>query len=351
MKKIRIVIMGKTGVGKSTIINSVLGEERAKTGDGAAITRENKVYECKRLVDLKKNDGDSKYSKVNCAISLYDTVGLEIDRNITRETLKKIQKHIEDAKRNSSEEDVNIVWFCINERSNRFESFEADLIKQLSIEYEIPFVIVLTQCISKKSGMLAEEIQKKMPNVPIRRIMASDYLFDDEITIKSFGLDELLRLSIKDYYHYRINVIESIIDELSIKSGEQIKKVESRGNWCISEYSEQAGKIGWIPGGCILFVHGKCIKMIADLNDIGGLSRDKSFADEVFTDVILGIFATPLMAVPLLSKFAAESYIETVGVNYLKAMISVIKTSSEMELKNKRLIKDRMKTRLKKTNG
>ena len=181
--------------------------------------------------------------------------------------------------------------------------------------------------------------------------MASDYLFDDEITIKSFGLDELVQLSIKDYYQYRINVIESIIDELSVQSDEQIKKVESRGNWCISDYSEQAGKIGWVPGGCIPFVHGKCIKMIADLNEIGGLSKDKSFTDEVFTDVVLGIFATPLMTVPLLSKFAAESYIVTVGDNYLKAMISVIKSSSEVELKNKRLMKERMKSQLKKTNG
>lgn len=350
MKKIRVIIMGKTGVGKSTIINSVLGEKIAETGDGAAITRENKIYECKRLIDLRKSNEDGKYSKVNCSISLYDTVGLEIDRSITRETLQNVKKHIEEAKKNSNEEDVNIVWFCINERSNRFESYEADLIKQLSIEYEIPFVIVLTQCISKKNGALTEEIHKKMLNVPIKRIMASDYPFDDEITIKSFGLEELLQLSIKDYCQYRINVIESIIDELTIRSGEQIKKVVSKGKRCIFDYSEQAGKIGWVPGGCIPFVHGKCVKMIADLNDIGGLSKEKSFADEVFTGVVLGIFVTPLMAVPLLSKFAAESYIETVGDNYLKAMISVIESSSEMELKDKRIMKERMKLQLKK-NG
>lgn len=340
--------MGKTGVGKSTIINSVLREEKAKTGDGSAITRENKVYECNRLIELQKNTEVGKYSQVNCSISLYDTVGLEIDKSITRETLQKIKKHIKEAKKGSNENDVNIVWFCINERANRFESFEADLIKQLSIEYEIPFVIVLTQCISKKNGLLAEEIQKSMPKVPITRIMASDYPLDDDIIIKSFGLDELLQLSINDYYQYRINVIESVIDALSIQSEEQIRNVESTGKWCISDYSEQAGKIGWLPGGCIPFVHGKCVKMIADLNDIGGLSKEKDFATEIFADVVLGIVATPLMTVPLLSKIAAEAYIETVGDNYLNAMISVIKSSSEIELKNKRLMKERMKSQLKK---
>ena len=45
MKKVRIVIMGKTGVGKSTIINAVLGEEKAQTGNGVAITKKNQEYE------------------------------------------------------------------------------------------------------------------------------------------------------------------------------------------------------------------------------------------------------------------------------------------------------------------
>ena len=347
MKNIRIIIMGKTGVGKSTIINSVLGEYRAVTGDGAAITRENQVYECSRLVYVEKN---GEYSAINCNISLYDTVGLEVDRNITQETLKKIKVHIEDAKRDSSDDDVNIVWFCINERSNRFESYEADLIKQLSMEYEIPFVIVLTQCISKKEGRLAQEIQKRMPTIPIRRIMAQDYEFDEEVTIRAFGLDELIKLSINDYYHYRIRVIESVIDELSTKSEEKIKEIESDGGVCIFCYSDRAGKIGWVPGGCIPFVHGLCIKMIAELNGIGGLSKDQNFADEIFADIVVGIIATPFMAIPLFSKIAAESYIESVGESYLEAMLDVIRTSAEIELKDKKLMKERIKERLNNEN-
>lgn len=86
MKKVRIVIMGKSGVGKSTIINAVIGETLAET---AAITCENKVYTYKRLVATSTNDR-GLYGKVNCEISLYDTVGLEIDSNITNETLLKI---------------------------------------------------------------------------------------------------------------------------------------------------------------------------------------------------------------------------------------------------------------------
>lgn len=351
MRKIRIFIMGKTGVGKSTIINTVLGEDKAETGDGAAITRENRIYECKRLLDSSTGNKDGTHGKINYSIYLYDTVGLEVDRKITNSTLKEIKSHIEYAKTYSDIDDINVVWFCVNERSNRLEDYEVDLIKKLSIEYEIPFVIVLTQCISKKNSKLAETINEKLSQIPIRRIMAVDYPLDDDIIIKAYGIDELLLLSINDYYKYKIQIIESKIDELSAKTDSRIESLESRGSYCIAKFSEQAGKVAWVPTLCIPIVHGKCIQMISELNAIGGLSKEKSFADEVFTDVVLGIIFTPLMAIPLLSSLAAQAYVETVGENYLKAMVVIVKNSTEAELKNTRLIKERMKAQMKKTNG
>lgn len=350
MRRIRIIVMGKTGVGKSTIINAVIGETLVETGYGTAITRENKVYICKKLVTISKNN-NSLYEKVNCEISLYDTVGLEIDSYITNDTLLKIKKHIEEAKRNSEDEDVNIVWFCINEQANRFEEYEANLIKKLSLEYEIPFVIVLTQCISKKQGILARKIEIQMPEVPIHKIMAEDYELDDDIIVKAFGLDELLELSINDYYHYKIKIIESKIDELIAKSDNEIKKIEEKGKACIRDFSEQTNRIGWIPVGCIPVVHGKCVCMISKLNGIGGLSKDSVFADEIFTDIIIGLIATPFMVVPFLSSLVASAYIETIGQGYLRAMIAIVKESTEEELKNTKLMKQKMKEQLEKNKN
>ncbi|MBQ9490004.1 MAG: 50S ribosome-binding GTPase, partial [Lachnospiraceae bacterium] len=73
MRKANIIVIGKTGAGKSTLINSLLGERVADTGMGTAITQENKKYD-RQIIAI---DG------LPINISVYDTVGLELDKKVT----------------------------------------------------------------------------------------------------------------------------------------------------------------------------------------------------------------------------------------------------------------------------
>lgn len=45
MEKANVLVMGNSGTGKSTLINAVFKFDRAKTGDGPAVTREMAIYE------------------------------------------------------------------------------------------------------------------------------------------------------------------------------------------------------------------------------------------------------------------------------------------------------------------
>ena len=344
MKTIEIIVMGKTGAGKSTLINSVLDENLAPIGVGQAVTKKNQIYSKKILLPLGEPK-NNQYGMIGCKVNMYDTVGLEIDNIITDSTLAEIQRHIEETKAKTDSSDIHLVWFCVNDRSSRFEKYELELIRKLSIEYEIPFVIVLTQCYSDNEGDLEKKIRTILPEVTRKRVLAKNYKTRGG-EIVAFGIPELLRNSVLNYSSLKVDLLERKLNSLDEGRTARIKQIEEEGKQIISNYESAATKIGFVPGGCIPIVHGICIKMIADLNSAAGFKTSKNFAEDVFVNVIVGAIVTPFMIIPILSAAVAAGYVGAVGENYLKAMLNVINLSSDRELTNNALIKERLKHEL-----
>ena len=349
MKNIDIIVMGKTGAGKSTLINTVLEEELAPTGTGQAVTRQNKVYSKIMMLPVAA-DGKGQYGMIDCRLNMYDTVGLEIDDSITNTTLKEIRKHIEEARINMNSDDIHLVWFCVNDRSNRFESYELELIRKLSIDYEIPFIIVLTQCFSNEQGELEIKIKETIPEVPYKRILAKDYKTRAGI-MAAFGITELIQSSINDYINLKVKIMEKKLNSIDDRLRERIERIERQGKEIIDKHVSRATKIGFIPGGCIPIVHGICIDLIAQLNKLAGLHMGKDFAGDIFSDVIVGIIVTPFMVVPLASALFAGAYVQAIGENYLETLLSVIGQSSDKELQDEVWMKERLTMELKKLKG
>lgn len=344
MKNIDIIVMGKTGAGKSTLINAVLGEELAPVGTGQAITRQNKLYTKTMLLPVH---GVCTLLE-ECRFNMYDTVGLEIDSSITNHTLEEIKKHIEDTKSKMSSNDLHLVWFCVNARSSRFENYELELIRKLSIDYEIPFVIVLTQCFSDAAGELEVKISRTIPEVSCKRVLAKDHKNRGGSITPAYGISKLITASVYDYRYLKVNILEKKLNDLDEQRKERIAWIERKGNDIIEKYASAATKIGFVPGGCIPVVHGICIKLIAELNNLVGFQSGKEFADEIFSYVIVGIITTPFMVIPLLSAAVALGYVQAIGEDYLKAILNVIDQSSDRELQDNAFIKERLKQELKK---
>jgi predicted GTPase len=141
--KVNILIAGKTGVGKSTLINAVFQGELATTGQGRPVTQQTR--------EIKK-DG--------IPVSVFDTRGLELEK--FQETLLELSNFIdEQSKREDPNEHIHCAWVCIAEDSRRIEDAEINLCKSLASR--MPVVVIITKARSDKG--FRSEVQSIIPDV------------------------------------------------------------------------------------------------------------------------------------------------------------------------------------------
>lgn len=356
MDTLNIVIMGKTGAGKSTLLNAIIEEDIAPTGMGQRVTKKNAVYSRKLLLPLGMENANGRYGLIGKQVRLYDTVGLEIDETITKKTLAEVQQFLVKARGREGEHEATVILFCVNDRGNKFETYEMDLLKTLSIDYEIPFVIVLTQCIDDDESELEQYFKRNLPEIAVTKVLAKDYRTKGGV-VKAFGVTELLRSAILDYDRSKISVLERKLLKLEQDSKKRtdrekhMEQLRQKGQSCIDNYSDRAMKAGFLPVLSIPIVHGMCIKMLADLNSMAGIDSAKELAADIFANVVVGIIATPFMAIPLLGAAVASAYIAAVGESYLDALMGALGRSMDWEIRNNELMAKRIAEELRKRKG
>jgi uncharacterized protein (DUF697 family)/GTP-binding protein EngB required for normal cell division len=177
--RFNLAIFGKTGVGKSTLINAIFGEEVARTGIGEPVTRGSHLY----------------LDKIG-HLGIVDTQGLEVGKD-NKQILSELDKAMTHMRQLPLSEQIHVAWYCLRGMDRRFEEAEADFVRRLD-EMGLPVIVVLTQ-VPMRNGyyhpdavMLAEQIMaKRLPIVSGRPFMT--YAKADEFAGQSaYGLKELL---------------------------------------------------------------------------------------------------------------------------------------------------------------
>lgn len=176
-KTANIIIAGKTGVGKSSLINCVFRENIAQTGTGKPISKE--------IMFITK-DG--------VPISIYDTVGFELDEKSQKNTIKAMEDKINEMAKNTNPfDDIHCMWYCIASPTDRIEELEKEFINRIA-SYNIPVVLVLTKSYAKKE---ASDFEKELKKLDINVKATVVVLAKENNDENNFGLDQLVNITSK----------------------------------------------------------------------------------------------------------------------------------------------------------
>ncbi len=124
--RFNLAIFGKTGVGKSTLLNAVFGENVAATGIGEPVTKGSHLY-----LDRRGRLG------------IVDTQGLEVGRD-NKALISDLDKMVKEMRKKPLADQVHVAWYCVRGLDRRFEEAEAEFIRHLH-ELGLPVIVVLTQ--------------------------------------------------------------------------------------------------------------------------------------------------------------------------------------------------------------
>jgi uncharacterized protein (DUF697 family) len=170
-----ILVAGRTGVGKSTLINAIFQGEFATTGHGRPVTTSTR-----------------EITKEGIPLSIFDTRGLELENFAAllaelrtfvanRQQLRDPGKHI------------HVAWVCVAEDLRRVERAETQLAEMLADH--MPVLGVVTK--ARADQGFRAETQRLLPRaLNVVRVRAIPEELDDGHVLAPMGLVELVQATV-----------------------------------------------------------------------------------------------------------------------------------------------------------
>lgn len=197
---INILLLGRSGAGKSSLANYLYQQEVFKTGDGSPVTAFGD--------DIKS----ASIATRDHTINIFDAPGLE-PANFFR-WKKEIGDFMGERSAFDSEPSrwIHGAFYVVNAASERIEPAEIEIIREFPQEFHFPISVVFTNCdAADKVSMdtLAACLEKDVPGIRISRVCSVKRKKRGGAEVEPFGRDELLRghaEKVAFYFEQRVGI-------------------------------------------------------------------------------------------------------------------------------------------------
>ena len=221
IKSPNVLLLGQTGVGKSSLVNTIFGEELASVSHIKPETR-----------------GFHVYNSPQIPVNIIDSEGYELASPDEFKT--SLNEYIEN---NFSEGDkqIHICWYCISISSARVLPYDLDNLTFLTKEKHIPTSVVFTQCDNDTpEGTIAKSLSEVIGSKFGRHVPCFQVSNDPGLN-KELDIDKLIEWSVNHLNDDNLKagfIIAQIAD---------LNKKEDKANDRIKMYAAGAAAIGAIP--------------------------------------------------------------------------------------------------------
>lgn len=273
-----ILLLGQTGVGKSSLVNYIFGKQLADVSDTKPETR-----------------GFHYFSDSQTPVNIIDSEGYELEKS--EEFLPALEKFVRESF-NNLEKQVHLAWYCISAPSARVLSFDIQNIKTL-LNQKVPVAVVFTKCdMDDPEGSIAKSMATVIDKEFKGRVPTFQTSNDKEVNV-DLDVNNLINWS-----------VDNISDE-NLKRGfiiAQKANLDCKKSMAISRikyYAGAAAAIGAspIPMSDAIALTALQVTMAADIFHIYGI-------DNSFVNLTKNVIETKVVS--MLGKMVAGNLIKLI---------------------------------------